>query len=499
VRVFVLCVLACLSSVACAPTEPVPPDVLVVLVPGLRADAAGQPGAEAAFLAAFDGWPRRRFTAAHAQSASAWVSLGSLLTGRYPGAIPLCGRVSDDPGTEQPWCSTLPPDLPTLPGVLELYGYRTAILASSSTGAPPHAEGFQRSLLVEPQGGRSDWTALAHQLADLRGGPEPLFAVLLLDDLAVQRRPDLRQAIGLSAQPSPCELGGQRPGHPRADGGAGVEVGPDDRPPESALSCRPDRWDPAEDGLPGEPVHSWPWGELDPARVREVYAEEAAALGRGVAGLLGDPLAPDAPRVVLSALHGISLGESSGSEPVPKAFAWSGLLLDRTLRVPLVMLGYGPPSPVPVAQPVELIDLLPTLLARTEARIPAGLSGRDLLAPGATVDPASVAYAEYGDMLYLRQGPWALTMRTVSHRGTALDPALTAGLEQPVTDGSYRLHNVLMDPFQERDRKAEQPALAEQLRALMAATRTGPAAPPDDPGTAARLLELRLQGSEGYW
>lgn len=492
--------------VGCSMADPVvPPDILVFLVPGLRADATEVPGAEDAFLEAFEGRPALRFTAAHAQSVSGWVSTGSLLTGRYPSAIPLCGLVSGEHGADQPWCTELPPDLPTLASVLGLYGYRPAMFLMGPTHVPGTVKDYQAVAAVPAVAGRTDFERLGTLLEELRAGPEPVLALVVLPDLDVQSRPDLRLVMGLPREPSACEQVAQHIGHPRLDGQPGVPeaaspVEPAALPGGSPLlepSCTLDTWNPADDGLPGPVVPTYPWGTLNRGRVMAVYAREAQRLGRGIASVLaaGGP----EPLVVLTSPHGMDLGEVSGSLPAPKAFATHELLLDRTLRIPLVIMGPGIVSDRQVAQPVELVDLMPTLAGLVGAVPPAGLPGQDLLAPDFALDPAATAYAEFGDMLFLRQGPWALTLRTTAHQATALDPALTHAAAKPVDERSFHLHRVDQDPFQERERKLDQPALAEQLRVLMLATRTGPAAPPEDPETAARLLELRLQGSEGYW
>ncbi len=495
-----------LSLLGCRGVEapPAPPDLLVFLAPGLRADAAGQPGAEAALLAPFGDRPLRRFTAAHAQSVSGWVSQGSLLSGRYPAAIPLCGLVSAEPEAPQPWCSRPPEALPTLPRVLGLYGYRSAHI---QTGPGPHTAmelGFDTRHVLETVEGRTDFEALGGLLTELMAAPEPLLAVVVMPDLEVQQRPRLREAMGLPGEPSRCEQGGRRAGRPRLDGRPGVpEAAAPLQPgsgegarPELQPSCPPDRWDPAVDGLPGPSAPVYPWSELDRDRVAAIYRQEAAWLGRSLYGLVDR--APGEPLVVISALHGLDLGELSGSSPAPKALASHELLLDRTLRVPLVLLGPGVREEL-VAQPVELLDLMPTLASLAGAVSPSGLPGEDLLAPGFTLDPSATAYAAFGDMLYLRQGPWAASLRTLSHQATALDPALTEALSRPLADPAFHLHQVLDDPLQQRELKSEQPALAEQLRERMRARREGPAAPPEALRGTEGFLELRLQGSEGYW
>ncbi len=481
------------------------PDILLILVPGLRADAPGVPGAEAAFLEAFVDRPMRRFTAAYAQSPSEWVSTGSLLTGRYPGSIPLCGKVSGAKLDDQPWCTDLPPDLPSVPRLAELYGRRNVEIRMGAVSVPGALAGFTTLHGMPSVEGRTDLERLDELLAVHAGKPEPLLAMVVAPDLDVQARPDLRQAMGLPAEPSACEQLARQAGRPRLDGRAGtldatspVEPAAVARTaPSLEPSCTLDTWDPAADGLPGEPVPSYPWGGLDRDKVLEVYSAEAAWLGQGIARAL-EGIEPQ-PHVIITSPHGLDLGEVSGSLPAPKAFATHQLLLDRTLRVPLVFMGPGISESRDIAQPVELVDLLPTIAGLMGAVPPASLPGQDLLAPDLALDPSATAYAAFGDMLSLRQGPWALTLRTLAHQATALDPALTQAAARPIEDPAFHLHRVLDDPLQEKDRKAEQAAQAEQLRVLMHAIRSGLAAPPEELVDSERLLELRLQGSEGYW
>ena len=124
-----------LGCTADAPTPPAPqpvasgegrPDIVLILVSRLRADA----GAEQALMEGLDRRPSHRFQAAYAQSPDDLPSVGSILTGRYPSAVPICGLKPAD--SEQPWCAQLPASRHTLPDVLSLYGYQTALFSDRS-------------------------------------------------------------------------------------------------------------------------------------------------------------------------------------------------------------------------------------------------------------------------------------------------------------------------------------------------------------------------------
>lgn len=97
---------------------------------GLQADRDGLPGAESALLAGLGAAPRRSFGEAYTQSISPPLALGSLLTGLYASAIPMCGYSDFHRAalSSQAWCAALPAERATLPKALAAYGWRTASL-----------------------------------------------------------------------------------------------------------------------------------------------------------------------------------------------------------------------------------------------------------------------------------------------------------------------------------------------------------------------------------
>ena len=231
--------------------------------------------------------------------------------------------------------------------------------------------------------------------------------------------------------------------------------------------------------------------ELDLARRGEdgdlsaAYAAAADATGEGLAGL---PAGLDGePLVVLAGLTGTSLGEHGGSPEGSDTFA-EQLLLDLTLHVPVALWGEVAPQP----GPVELIDLGPTLLDWAGAAPLADVAGGSLTEP---VDGR--AYAELGDQLVLRDGPWPLSWRAMFHNASALDPHLDELLARAETSAPPRLHHVVDDPLQQQalGGRSEAEALLRTLRQ----TRAGPAAPAPEARSSQRLLELRMTRAEGYW
>jgi arylsulfatase A-like enzyme/predicted Zn-dependent protease len=145
-----------------------------------------------------------------------------------------------------------------------------------------------------------------------------------------------------------------------------------------------------------------PWGA---AHQDDPYDGEIAYVD-AEAGRLLDRIAQDAPEaiVVVASDHGEGLGEHG--EKTHGVF-----LYQSTVRVPLVIRAPGLwPGGKRVAQPVSLVDVVPTLLALAAIPIPPGLDGTDL-APAVAGAPLArrEVYAEsYLPLLQFRFSP--LTM-----------------------------------------------------------------------------------------
>lgn len=445
-----------LLLVACTTPPPAPvtpaaaqaPDLVVVLVPGLDADRPDVAGPEAAFVEPF-GPPAVRFTAAYAQSPATFVSLGSLLVGTYASAVPLCGLY--DSGThptdtaDRAWCTQLPDDRYTLPQVLALYGYHTALFTSGVHGEDAYEGTFQHhtdvnGLLPHRE---TPWDTLRDDLGAWWAATEgPHFVMLVLPELMPACRPDLLARLGL-------QLG-------------------------------------AVDG-PG-----------DHAAAQRAYAVAAGEVGQHVHDVLA-PLPTDRPRwTFLSATNGLSVTGHTGlmgGNKVPDLT--NNFLLDRTVHVPLDVYGEG--TARVVDEPVELLDLMPTLAKLGAAQAPAALPGKDLLTLPDT-DADAYAYAEFGEFLGLRQGRNFLSFRTYQHHPSALDPQVTAALLGAREVGRYfRFHDVVADPMQTADKAAVEPDAFAKARATLVKVRTGPASPPDGALDPKKLWDLRMSPSQGYW
>ncbi|MFT4978524.1 MAG: hypothetical protein ACI8S6_004434, partial [Myxococcota bacterium] len=352
----------CACGDAAEPASEQQPDLIMLIASGLRADTSG-PGAEAALYGALGERPSIRFTAAYAQSCVPYTSLGSLLSGRYPSAIPLCGTtdpnsLSPQARAEQPWCSKLPPQTWTLPEVLSVYGYRTGAYVSD---ADAHST--------------TDWSGLTASVGDwwrADASAPRLLVVQVLDLHMLQFDP---------------------------------RIGYDEQQP----------------GLDRREL------ALPPEAIEDFYVARSAEVGEGFRAVLSAlPASGERPREVwLTSTSGLSLRETTGVKSDHLRAVTNAVIVDRTIHVPLARLG-GSHATREDDRVVELIDLLPTLAALAAAEPPAGAQGHDLLST--VPDPAPFAYAEFGDMLALREGDDLLSYRFFLHNASSLDPRLTEGL-----------------------------------------------------------------------
>ncbi|MDP2313359.1 MAG: hypothetical protein Q8P41_10670 [Pseudomonadota bacterium] len=454
--------------------DPTRPDLVLLLPSGLRADPPGVPGPEARFIDAL-GAPTRRFTAAYAQSAATYVSLGSLFTGRYPTSIPLCGLFMDGVSAVETrmvqgnalanrlWCADIPAAVPTLPEVLALYGYRTAFAVAGVTGAETLGRGFQEveTIAFSADTG-TDWPALLRWAGGWwsENADAPRLLVVTTADTQVVDRPKVLDRMGIRLMLD-----------------------------ESMPVFNPGRTD------------------ADPATVATVFGDVAHDAGAGLASVVGALAAAPSGRarwVFATATNGVSLIEPTGFFDMPVPIASTSFMLDRTARVPLLV--YAPPAvaggmhPAESGRVVELLDLFPTLAGLAGAVAPARLPGADLFAGPVAGTGDEYAYAEFGDTLLYREGTYELLFRGYLHHGTVLDPQLDERLRDPASQKYFTVHEVMRDPWQKENLVFSQAGKFQELRAAMTGVRTGPGAPPagtwDDPQ---RLWEIRMARSHGYW
>lgn len=460
----------------------------------------GEPGAAQRLLSRLTGPVALSTSQAYAQSLDPVVGLGSLLTGRYPSAIPLCGSagsVAASAGLEV-WCHYLPPERETVPGVLAHYGYRTALF-HQLLGEAGLASSFQVAVDLGSGSdvGATPWESLRSDLTAwwLAEPASPRMAVLVLPDIDLVRRPDLLPV-------APDEESPRAPGAASVfEASRAVAVQRSSRRRDACASIQKGRLTLARrEGARREaPTH---FTTLERQEALARYRDEADHLGGRLQGLL-DLLPPPAGRarvVVVAGLHGLSIGEYEGTSVDESRLLWSNFVVDRTIRVPLVWLDDVGGAAVAPDHPVELVDIAPTIFARAGVVPPHGLPGVDLLDSVGSPDlEAEVAYCEYGDMLALRRGDHLLTLRAMVHNMSSLDPFLGEILACPGLREGFWLHDVRADPYQELDLVDALPELAASLEQAMIERRTGPGALPPESLQDDQLLQLRLAGAEGYW
>ena len=422
-------------------------DIVVTLVTGVRSDPTA--ATDESFLNA-TGLTGTRFVNAYAQSPSGFASLGSLLTGRYVGAIPMCGlllegdRVHTD--DQQAWCAQIPEKQNTLAKVLGLYGYRTGFFTADLASAKRLEHGFDssehHSKWSDAVDGAAAWWA--------KDSSKPRLLVLVLSD----DEGDILQSPALPRFPE-----------------------------------RKYQWLEPLDPRVGKV-------SLDSASVAKAYADAAVRAGTTISSLL-TKLDGTRPRwTIAGSTNGMSLTERGGFYASAVPLLTNNLLVDRAVRVPLLLAGPGQEE-VDDASIVELVDIFPTLMGIANAIAPAGQPGSDLRKP-----VSGTAYAEFGDMLSVRHESNFLVFRCTQHNATSIDPGLTRVLQDfnsARPPEFYSLYNVVDDPMQEHNlRQSDEPTFVG-MRKRMIELRTGAAAVPDDAITPERLWALRMAPSDGYW
>jgi len=440
------------------------PDILLLLVAGLRADPPGRHGAEAAFFDEIPGTPVVRFPAAYAQSASPLISLGTILTGRYASAIPMCGTFvgSATASSEgRAWCADIPADRHTLPEVLGLYGYRTALVTGGSPEMEVVADEFQTWIDVPIQGPEAgvDWETLRERIRTWWSQDEsrPRLLVVLADDMTRDAVPRMQSELGA----------GQR--FRRGVSGAYEDIPAADR-----------------------------------QKVAAIYEQAATDAGRPLGELLSGLSTGQSPRpwwAFVGSTNGVNLLETTGFNQEPVYPFDAGMVLDRTVHVPLAVYSDGGAPLTRSADGLcELRSLFSTAIQLGGGEVPAGMSGVDLLAAGYAGEER--VYTEFGDMLGLRKGNHMVVFRGFLHDGNTLDPELDRRLKDQAMirePDHYVLHDVVADPFQERDLFKSASSTFLQLRDELIEVRTTHAAVPAEALTPERLWELRMSPSQGYW
>ncbi|MBW2541029.1 MAG: sulfatase-like hydrolase/transferase [Deltaproteobacteria bacterium] len=150
--------------------------------------------------------------------------------------------------------------------------------------------------------------------------------------------------------------------------------------------------------------------------------------------------------IVLTSDHGESLGQHS--EATHGVFIY-----DATIRVPLVIAAPGGARGQQLTQQVELIDLLPTILAAAGVDIPAGVEGANLspLLRGESRSPSTAP--AYVESLYPRESYGWSELRGLRDADWKL-----------VLGASAELYDLRADPDEQRDLASSEPA---RVRAML--------------------------------
>lgn len=378
-RVALLALLVALAS-ACERQRPVTfrladgalPNLLLISIDTLRADHLGcYAGAAGAMSPNIDALAAEAtlFEQASTPVPATLPALASLHTGRYPGGHP----VRTNRGR-------LPTDIPVLAEILGRAGYDTAAFYGNSLLDPASGlgRGFTSYTSFVPLGGASDprgvdfvrsWFDLPRQ--------QPWFLwVHFMDPHGPYDSAPPEWSRGLPAPPLP----------------------------EVTLPFSDTNY-----GLGVIPQYQKLGDDHSANDYRRRYAGEVhftdAQVGRLLALL--DPALRRRTLIILTADHGESLGEND------YYFQHGWFPHEPAGHVPLMLrLPVERGAAHRVAEPVSLVDLLPTLLAGLELTAPAGLEGRDLRAAlsGGRLEakPTFMVTAYLNQMTALRQGGWKL-------------------------------------------------------------------------------------------
>jgi arylsulfatase A-like enzyme len=197
---------------------------------------------------------------------------------------------------------------------------------------------------------------------------------------------------------------------------------------------------------PHEPYEAhpeYPFGDRDVDR----YDSEIAAADAGV-GRIVEAVRKARPGtvVILTADHGEEFGEHGGRYHGTTVY-------EEQVRVPLLVSAPGLFAPRRVPQPVQLVDLLPTVLAGLDIPRPARVRGTDLgpLLAGKAPPPGfedGFAFAETDEQTMLARG----SLRLVCARKI----------------GACALHDLTTDPGELRDDSAQKSSGRDALRAELA-------------------------------
>jgi len=450
------------------------PNFLVVLFDTLRADATEPYGAPSGRTPAIARLGREGtlFRNAFSNAASTRVSVASMLTGLYPprhGAVDVYHALQEE--------------VAYLPELLSREGYRTVAVVNNpqvteKAGFARGFDAFEELFRIDEHELRADhpdprerasWTWQSYIEPYLSGPEDQPFFVYL------------------------HEIDPHFPYEP---------LPPYDSTPDSGYRGAPLAVPGTDKGLPlffqvvqqlrAVNEHR-PWldaASLDGLRLR--YQGEVAYMDAYLEGVLGALETSGFQRntvVVFLSDHGEEFLEHGHWGHGPQ-------LYDPAVRVPLIVSLGGSRDGAVVDAPVELVDLMPTLLRAAGAPLPDATQGLDLFAPsrGTAVRTARPAFA-YAD------GRGAFSRRS-RQRAVRIDPHKLIRTQHRAAGGpfeTYELYDLAADPGETINLWFSRPVLGHALRQRLAAqdvedTRArisaGKQGPPADPDVLQRLRAL---------
>ena len=421
-------------------------NVLVIDVDTLRDDRVGGSRDGQPLTPVLDALAARgtRFELTVAQSGWTLPSLASLLTGDLTG-----GALQDVESKDVAW---IPADVRTMPQILALYGYETAVFYGRTIPLriPDYHHGFD---FVAPAPAPKDRSHPNHAFLDwLAEGPrEPWFALVHTVDmhmLADVPRPDLHR---FARQPhEPCVT------------------------PEMNYDGLIDKWSTTL----GRPAAE----ELARAHYDAAVAYEDRKIGEMLEAL---GAARDHTVIIFLSDHGEELFEHGRLD--------HGAPYEFVLRVPFIVSDPRRPSaPRTVSEMVETIDVAPTILALAGVPADAAMAGRSLL----PFLDGTATTREVRPVLSITD-PFRLSLRTPTrHLVRCSEPGCP---KVGGTTSVLELYDPVADPAERADLASTSPAelaaLTTELDAGVASVSSGRRTPGSELSDEARKT-LR---ERGYW
>lgn len=394
---------------------PVRANVLIVLLDSLRADHLSSYGAPDGATPNLARLASQGVTFAAARAPSSWTkpSVASLLTSRPPWGH---GVVAQN--------RVLPARLPYLPEILGANGWRTVGISATAQFSAPY--GFARGFgnlwdlwrakdlegITDPEA-RADWV-WQHLIAPLAGGGAPFFAYL-------------------------HELDPHSPYEP-----------PPAYESDAARHYAGRRIPSSDDAIERMRRHPELYSAEEIAWLNEMYRGEVAEMDAYVGRLLERLDESGRARdtlVILLSDHGEEFRDH-------RSVGHAHTVYEELLRVPLLMRLPGVlPAGLRVTQPVDLLDVAPTVLELVGVPTPPAMLGRSLLPLvfGGSLPPRAILASSREPLRHsIAWGHWKL-------------------VRDDAGGGSLHLYDLTGDPGEQRDVAGEQPVVTEALRQLLAA------------------------------